>query len=110
MLAQRHGLGTEDDKNGFYTFLDYNFNLRYHLGFLVDVADQAIAPYGKQLTLGPNATWFVSDNTRLRLQYTHATALGMERPEDLERLAMAMAELFGLDNAPIVPEPDEGKK
>ena len=71
MLAQRHGLGSEDNKNGFYTFLDYNFNLRYHVGLLADLADQAVAPYGQQLSFGPNATWFVSDNTRLRLQYTH---------------------------------------
>jgi len=82
MLAQRRGLGSEDDKNGFYTFLDYNFALRYHVGFLVDVADQAMAPYGKQLGLAPNATWFVSDNTRLRLQYTHNTPLGGQRPEE----------------------------
>jgi hypothetical protein len=82
MLAQRRGLGSEDDKEGFYTFLDYNFSLRYHVGFLVDVADQAVAPYGKQLGLAPNATWFLSDNTRLRLQYTHNTPLGGERPEE----------------------------
>jgi len=82
MLAQRHGQGSEDDKNGFYTFLDYNFALRYHLGFLVDVADQAVAPYGKQLGLGPSATWFLSDNTRMRLQYTHETALAAQKPEE----------------------------
>ena len=86
MLAQRRGLGSENNKNGFYTFLDYNFNLRYHLGFLVDVADQPVAPYGKQLGLSPNATWAVSDNTRLRLQYTHNTALGGYRPEEVVSL------------------------
>ena len=41
-----------------------------------------MAPYGKQLSFGPNATWFISDNTRLRLQYTHSTALGSDRPEE----------------------------
>jgi len=82
MLAQRRGLGSEDDKNGVYSFLDYNFALRYHVGFLVDMADQAVAPYGKQLGLAPNATWFVSDNTRLRLQYTHETPVGGERAEE----------------------------
>jgi len=82
MLAQRHGLGSDDDKEGFYTFLDYNFALRYHVGGLVDLADQAVAPYGRQLGLGPNATWFISDNTRLRLQYTHNTPVGGERPEE----------------------------
>ncbi len=82
MLAQRRGLGSEDDKNGFYTFLDYNFALRYHVGFLVDVADQAVAPYGKAVGLAPNATWFISDNTRMRLQYTHTTPLGGQRPEE----------------------------
>jgi hypothetical protein len=82
MLAQRRGLGSENDKNGAYTFLDYNFNLRYHVGLLLDLADQAVAPYGKQLGIGPNATWFLSDNMRLRCQYTHLTALGSERPEE----------------------------
>ena len=82
MLAQRRGLGSDDNKNGAYTFLDYSFNLRYHVGFLLDLADQAVAPYGKQLSMGPNATWFLSDNTRLRCQYTHTTALGGERPEE----------------------------
>jgi len=82
LLAQRRGLGSEDDKNGVYSFLDYNFALRYHVGFLVDCADQAVAPYGKQLGLAPNATWFLSDNTRLRLQYTHETPLGGTRPEE----------------------------
>jgi len=76
------GLGSDNNKNGAYTFLDYNFNLRYHVGFLLDLADQDVAPYGKQLSLGPNATWFLSDNTRLRCQYTHTTALGSERPEE----------------------------
>ncbi len=82
MLADRNGLGQEDNKGGVYTFLDYAFNLRYHTGLLLDLADQAEAPYGKQLGIGPNATWFVSDNMRLRLQYTHETALGSEKPEE----------------------------
>jgi len=82
MLAERRGLGSEDNKNGVYTFLDYNFALRYHVGLLLDLADQAVAPYGKRLGMGPNATWFLSDNMRLRCQYTHSTALGGEKPED----------------------------
>jgi hypothetical protein len=82
MLAQRRGLGSDNNKEGFYTFLDYNWALRYHVGFLVDLADQAQAPYGKQLGLAPNVTWFLSDNTRLRCQYTHVTPLGNERPEE----------------------------
>ena len=82
MLAQRRGLGSDNNKNGAYTFLDYNFNLRYHVGFLMDLADQAVAPYGKELGLGPNATWFLSDNMRLRCQYTHTTALGGQKPEE----------------------------
>ena len=32
--------------------------------------------------LGPNATWFLSDNMRMRCQYTHTTPLGSERPEE----------------------------
>jgi hypothetical protein len=82
MLAQRRGQGSHNDTGGVYTFLDYNFNLRYHVGLLLDLADQAVAPYGKQLGFGPNATWFLSDNMRLRCQYTHLTALGSERPEE----------------------------
>jgi hypothetical protein len=90
MIAQRRGLGANNDKSGFYTFLDYNFALRYHVGLLADWADsaglplqnQTAEPYGRQLTFGPNASWFVSDNTRLRLQYTHTTALASLRPED----------------------------
>jgi len=82
MLADRHGLGVEDNTQGFYTFLDYNFSLRYHVGFLVDVADQPTAPYGKQLGLAPNFTWFLSDNLRVRAQYTHTTALDTMRPEE----------------------------
>jgi len=83
LLAQRRGLGPDDNKSGFYTFLDYNFALRYHAGFLVDLADQAQAPYGRQLGLAPVLTWALSDNTRLRFQYTHETPLGPERPEEL---------------------------
>lgn len=82
LLAQRHGLGSEDGKSGFYTFLDYNFARFYHVGLLADWADQAAAPYGRQLSFGPNVSWFVSGNTRLRLQYTHTTPVGPLEPED----------------------------
>jgi hypothetical protein len=91
MLADRHSLGTQDFKHGAYTFLDYNFALRYHLGFLVDVADQAAAPFGTELGLAPVFSWFVSDNTRLRFQYTHTTPLGVERPEDLFSLQVTFS-------------------
>src|SRR6185437_693577 len=94
LFADRHGLGPEDDKQGFYTFLDYNFALRYHAGFLVDMADQAQAPYGKQLGLAPNVTWEISDNTRLRLQYTHTTPLANERPNE----TVSLQATFSLGN------------
>ncbi|HVC09217.1 MAG TPA: hypothetical protein VNH15_04685 [Elusimicrobiota bacterium] len=100
MLAERQGMGGANFKKSVYTFLDYNFALRYHAGFLVDVADLpgplsavsypgafpdafAGAPsYGTQVNLAPDFTWFVSDNTRLRLQYTHTTPVGSERPNE----------------------------
>jgi hypothetical protein len=89
MLAERRFLGNQDFKAGFYAYADYCFKLRYHVGMLVDVADLPGAtpgsnplPTGRQLSLAPNATWFVSDNTRLRLQYTHTTPLGAERPDE----------------------------
>ena len=75
MLAERQGVGPDNFKSGFYSFLDYNFALRYHVGFLLDVADRAVAPYGKQVNLAPNFTWFLSDNMRVRAQYTHTTAV-----------------------------------
>lgn len=89
ILAERQYLGNQNFKAGFYVYADYGFKLRYHVGMLVDVADLPGAtpgatplPAGRQLSLSPNATWFVSDNTRLRLAYTHQTPLGTERPDE----------------------------
>ncbi|MDE1975639.1 MAG: hypothetical protein KGI84_00080 [Elusimicrobia bacterium] len=109
MLAERRGLGGADFKKSVYTFLDYNFALFYHVGFLVDVADLpgalpgvtypgafpdafAGAPsYGTQVSFAPNFTWFVSDNTRLRLQYTHTTPVGSERPDETASLQLTFS-------------------
>ncbi|HEX4047212.1 MAG TPA: hypothetical protein VH309_05235 [Elusimicrobiota bacterium] len=99
LLAERRDLGNQDFKAGFYAFADYGFKLRYHVGFLVDVADQpgtvpgspTILPPGRQLSLAPNATWFVSDNTRLRLQYTHTTPLASERPDETASLQLTFS-------------------
>lgn len=103
MFAERQGMGDQNFRKSFYTFLDYNFALRYHAGFLVDVVnlpgslpgvtypgqypDAYNSPlpapgYGTQVNLAPNFTWFVSDNTRLRLQYTHTTPNGVEKAND----------------------------
>ena len=98
MLAERRDLGNQDFKAGFYVYADYGFKLRYHVGMLVDVADlpgatpgSAPLPTGRQLSLAPNATWFVSDNTRLRLQYTHTTPLGTERPDEKVSLSLTFS-------------------
>ena len=98
MLAERRNLGNQDFKAGFYAYVDYGFALRYHVGMLVDVADLPGAtpgspplPTGRQLSLAPNATWFVSDNTRFRLQYTHTTPLGIERPDEKVSLQLTFS-------------------
>lgn len=99
MLAERRALGNQDFKSGFYAFVDYGFNLRYHVGFLADVADlpgetpgsTPVLPRGRQLSLSPIATWFVSDNTRLRAQYTHTTPLGSERPNETASLQLTFS-------------------
>ena len=99
MLAERQRLGNQNFKSGFYTYVDYGFKLRYHVGMLVDVADLPGAtpgsttalPTGRQLTLAPNGTWFVSDNTRLRLQYSHTTPLGTERPDEKVSLSLTFS-------------------
>jgi hypothetical protein len=94
MLAERQGLGSDNFKSGFYSFLDYNFALRYHAGFLVDVGDRPVAPYGKQVNLAPNFTWFLSGNMRVRAQYTHTTALASMRPEE----TISLQATFSLGN------------
>ena len=115
MFAQRQGLGQEDYRQSAYTYLDYNFALRYHVGMLVDAVElpgalsgvtypgqytdafgmPAPAPTGgTQLNLAPNFTWFVSDNTRLRLQYTHSTGMADEKAND----SVAFQVTFSLGN------------
>ncbi len=112
MIAQRQGLGGQDNTRGFYTYLDYNFALRYHVGFLVDVAAlpgqlptvtypgafpdayNGAPASGTQVNLAPNFTWFVSDNTRLRVQYTHSTPTGTQRPDE----SVALQATFSLGN------------
>ncbi|MHB2026699.1 MAG: hypothetical protein ACYCPQ_08715 [Elusimicrobiota bacterium] len=108
MLAERQGMGNQNFKRSAYTFLDYNFALRYHVGFLIDVADLpgslpdtvypgafpdafAGAPYGTQVNLAPNFTWFLSDNTRLRLQYTHTTPTASERANETTSLQVTFS-------------------
>ncbi|WP_333651168.1 hypothetical protein [Candidatus Binatus sp.] len=74
LLSERTGANDHGVKRGIYTLLDYNFRLRWHAGALIDVADVPGVPRGTELGLSPILTYFVSDNTRLRLQYTHTTA------------------------------------
>ena len=73
LISERTGDNDHGVKRGIYTLLDYNFWLRWHAGALVDVADVPGVPSGTELALSPILTYFVSDNTRLRLQYTHST-------------------------------------
>ena len=99
LLAQRRYLGNQDFKAGFYVYADYGFKLRYHVGMLVDVSDlpgqtpgaTPSLPTGRQLTLSPNAAWFISDNTRFRLAYTHTTPLGTERPDEKVSLQLTFS-------------------
>ena len=42
----------------------------------------AAGQFSEELGLAPNFTWFLSDNLRLRAQYTHTTALDTMRPEE----------------------------
>lgn len=79
LLAQRKGVGDAGTKRGLYSMVDYNFDLRYHLGFLVDWADTPNVARGSTVGISPILTYFVSDGTRLRLQYTYTTPSGPER-------------------------------
>jgi hypothetical protein len=87
LLSERSGDNDHGVKRGIYSLLDYNFRLRWHAGALVDVADVPGVPRGTQLSFSPILTYFVSDNNRLRLQYTHTTgtqaANGPLRTSDL---------------------------
>ena len=99
IFAERQYLGNQNFKAGFYVYADYCFKLRYHVGMLVDVADlpgstpgaTPVLPPGRQVSLSPNATWFVSDNTRFRLAYTHQTPLGAERPNEKVSLQLTFS-------------------
>jgi hypothetical protein len=82
LLAERQGVGDHGLKRGFYSLVDYNFWLRYHAGLLVDMADRPGVPSGTEVGVSPILTYFVSDNTRLRLEYTHRTGSGPERAAD----------------------------
>ena len=82
MLAERADVGDHGLKSGFYSLLDYNFWLRYHAGALLDVWNVPNVASGTQFAASPIFTYFVSDNTRLRLQYTHSTPSGAMRAAD----------------------------
>ena len=94
MLAERESVGDHGLKRGIYSLLDWNFALRYHAAALLDLADVPNVPSGTQLGLSPILTAFISDNTRLRLQYTHTTGNGAFRPED----ALWLQATFSLGN------------
>ncbi|MGH7916204.1 MAG: hypothetical protein ACREQE_01950, partial [Candidatus Binataceae bacterium] len=79
LLDEAQGVGNHGIKRGFYTLLDYNFWLRWHAAALIDIADRPDVARGTEAGLSPILTYFVSDNTRLRLQYTHTTPSGPER-------------------------------
>ena len=83
LLAEREGVGDHGVKRGVYSLVDYNFWLRYHLGLLLDLADVPNVPRGTEFGVSPVFTYFVSDNTRLRLQYTHTTGSDAERADDV---------------------------
>jgi hypothetical protein len=83
LLAERQSVGDRGVKRGVYSMLDYGFWLRYHLGLLLDLADRPNVARGTEFGVSPLFTYFVSDNTRLRLQYTHNTRSGPERADDL---------------------------
>jgi hypothetical protein len=79
LLVEQQAVGNHGLKRGVYSLLDYNFWLRYHAGFLLDIADLPNVPSGTQVGVSPVLTYFLSDNTRLRAQYTHTTPSGSER-------------------------------
>lgn len=79
LLVEQQAAGNHGLKRGVYSLLDYNFWLRYHAGFLLDIADLPDVPSGTQVGISPILTYFLSDNMRLRAQYTHSTPSGSER-------------------------------
>ena len=77
LLVEQQAVGNHGLKSGVYSLLDYNFWLRYHAGFLLDIADRPDVASGTEVGVSPVLTYFVSDNMRLRAQYTQRTrALG----------------------------------
>ena len=79
LLVEQQAVGNHGLKRGVYSLLDYNFWLRYHAGFLIDIADRPEVARGTEAGFSPVLTYFVSDNMRLRAQYTHTTPSGPER-------------------------------
>jgi len=79
LLAERKGVGDHGVKRGLYSLLAYHFWLRYEAALLIDLADVPNVARGTQVGLSPILTYFVSDNTRLRLEYTYTTGRGAER-------------------------------
>jgi hypothetical protein len=79
LLAEQQGVGNHGLKRGVYSLLDYNFWLRYHAAFLLDIVDRPDVASGTEVGLSPALTWFLSDNMRFRAQYTHTTPSGPER-------------------------------
>jgi len=79
LLAEQQGVGNHGLKRGVYSLIDYNFWLRYHAAFLLDIVDRPDVASGTEVGLSPALTWFLSDNMRFRAQYTHTTPSGPER-------------------------------
>ncbi|HSR56535.1 MAG TPA: hypothetical protein VLL57_00020, partial [Candidatus Binataceae bacterium] len=98
LLAERTGVGDQGIKRGLYTLLDYNFWLRWHTGLLLDVADVPNVARGTEFGVSPILTYFVSDNTRLRLQYTHTTASRAANGPERASNALFLQATFSLGN------------
>jgi hypothetical protein len=98
LIAQRTGVGDHGVKRGLYTLLDYNFRLRWHTGLLLDMADVPDVARGTEFGISPILTYFVSDNTRLRLQYTHTTASRAVNGPERASNAVYLQATFSLGN------------
>lgn len=94
LLSERKRAGDRGVKRGLYSLLDYRFALRYHAALLVDMADRPGVARGTAVGFSPILSYFLSDNTRLRLQYTHTTPSGPERAQD----AVFLQTTFSLGN------------
>ena len=91
LLVEQQAVGNHGLKRGIYSLLDYNFWLRYHAGFLLDIADRPEVASGTEVGLSPVLTYFVSDNMRMRAQYTHTTASGPDRAANILLLQATFA-------------------